>query len=90
MFNISSYIPHSVLPTYEAFKGTIVSYLEMLGIVRGATEGSTTGTVTYPLRKNESNVLLPILPSQHRPWPAKPTMMLNTASNSQEKKNNER
>jgi protein kinase C substrate 80K-H len=43
VFDISSYIPDTLLPTFQALKNSVVSSLEILGIVRGGVEGSATG-----------------------------------------------
>ena len=47
VFDISSYIPDPLLPKYQSLKESVVSYLEMLGIVRGAVEGGATGTIPH-------------------------------------------
>lgn len=47
VFDISSYIPDTLLPTFQAIKNSVVNSLEILGIVRGGVEGSATGKNTY-------------------------------------------
>ncbi|KIM83986.1 hypothetical protein PILCRDRAFT_819014 [Piloderma croceum F 1598] len=42
LFDISSYIPDTLLPTFQALKNSVVGSLEILGIVRGGVEGSAT------------------------------------------------
>ncbi|KIK65747.1 hypothetical protein GYMLUDRAFT_158799 [Collybiopsis luxurians FD-317 M1] len=41
VFDIASYLPDSIVPQYEEFKETLVSWLVTLGIIRGETASST-------------------------------------------------
>ncbi|TFK56222.1 hypothetical protein OE88DRAFT_1716755 [Heliocybe sulcata] len=43
LFELSSYLPDSLVPQYEAFRDTLVSWLQMLGVIRGGVAQENAG-----------------------------------------------
>lgn len=47
MFKITSYLPDSLLPTYEVWKDNLLEWLERLGVIPEETSGATCAFTSF-------------------------------------------
>ena len=59
VFDISSYIPDSLAPKYQALKGAILSTLETFRVISPTAEGSATGTPLVHSRMALTSITAP-------------------------------